>query len=149
MFEELSSILKVNDEGHLFLDLEKELILQHLEALESGFIKYFPGIDDNELDLIQNLFILPVEKVSDSLQDEFLEPELKADSCARDLFNKKLITEFRPLMCDSYPIVAKKAVQGVLSFVSSFRIWLLNSLANKNKTKKQIGCGKCCALCTF
>ena len=71
-------------------DLKKELILQHLEALESKFIKYFPDIDDDELGLIQNPFILPVEKVSDSLQNEFL--ELKANFCATNLFNEKLIT---------------------------------------------------------
>jgi len=46
-------------------------------------------------------FILPVENVPDSFQNEFL--ELRADSCARDLFNEKAITEFWPSMCDSYP----------------------------------------------
>ena len=35
MFEELSSILKVDAKEHVVLDLEKDLILQHLEALES------------------------------------------------------------------------------------------------------------------
>jgi len=63
-------------------------------------------------------FILPVEKVLDSFQDEFL--ELKAHSCARDLFNEKSITEFWPLMCDSYPNVAKKITQGILPFVSTY-----------------------------
>ena len=61
---------------------------------------------------------MPVEKVPDSLQDKFL--ELKADSCARDLFNEKSITEFCPLMCDSYPKVTKKAIQGILPFVSTY-----------------------------
>ena len=111
MFEELSSILKVDDKEHMLSNLEKELILQHMEALESEFIKYFPEFDNDELGLIQNPFILPVEKVPDSLQDEFL--ELKAGSCARDLFNEKSITEFWPLMCDSYPKVTKKAIQGL------------------------------------
>ena len=37
MSEELSSILKVDDEKQVLPDLEKELILQHLEALESEF----------------------------------------------------------------------------------------------------------------
>ena len=69
MFEELSSILKADDEEHVLPDLEKELILQHLEALESDFIKYFFEVDDDELGLIQIPFILSVEKVSDSLQD--------------------------------------------------------------------------------
>ena len=117
MFEELSSILKVDDEEHVLPNLEKELILQHLEALESEFIKYFSEIDKNELGLIRNPFILPVGKVPDSLQNEFL--ELKADFCARDLFNEKSITEFLPLMCNSYPKVIKKAIQGILPFLST------------------------------
>ena len=118
MFEELSSALKVDEEEHVLPDLEKELILQHLVELESEFIRYFPDIDDDELALIRNPFILPVEKVPDDFQDEFL--ELKADSCARDLFNEKSITEFWPLMCSSYPKVAKKAIQDILPFVSTY-----------------------------
>ena len=34
VFEELSSILKVDDKEHVLPDLEKELILHHLEALK-------------------------------------------------------------------------------------------------------------------
>ena len=94
------------------------MILQHLEALESEFFKSFPEIDNDKLGLIQNPFILPVEKVPDSLQDKIL--ELKADSCTRDLFNEKSITEFWPLTCDSYPKVTKKAIQGILPFVSTY-----------------------------
>ena len=67
MFEELSSILKVDDEEHVLPDLEKELILQHLKALESEFIKYSSDMDDDELGLLRNPIILPVEKVPDSL----------------------------------------------------------------------------------
>ena len=141
MSEELSSILKVDDKEHMFPNLEK-LILQHLKALESEFMKYFPDIDDDELGSIRNPFIMPIEKVPDSLQDEFL--ELKADSCARDLFNEKLITEFWLLMCDSYRKVTKKAIQGILLFVSTY---LCESgfsilLQIKKKKNKQIGCGK-------
>ena len=142
MFEELSSALKVDEEEHVLPDLEKELILQHLVELESEFIRYFPDIDDDELALVRNPFILPVEKVPDDFQDEFL--ELKADSCARDLFNEKSITEFWPLMCSSYPKVAKKSYPRYPSICLHIfmRIWVLNSLANEDKTKKQIGCGK-------
>jgi len=67
---------------------------------------------------VRNPFILPVEKVPDSFQDEFL--KLKIDTCAGDLFNEKSITKFWPLMCDSYPKVAKKAIQGILPFVSTY-----------------------------
>ena len=41
MFEELSSILKVDEEEHVLPELEKELILQHLVALELEFIRFF------------------------------------------------------------------------------------------------------------
>ena len=93
--------------------------MQRLEALESEFIKYFPDInDDDEPSLIQNPFILPVEKVPDSLQDKFL--VLKADFCTRDIFNEKSMTKFWPLVCDSYPKVTKKAIQGILPFVSTY-----------------------------
>ena len=61
MFEELSSILKVDDEEHVLSNLENKVILQHLEELKSEFIKYFPEIDDDELGLIRNPFILPVK----------------------------------------------------------------------------------------
>ena len=63
-----------------------------MKVLESKLIKYFPDIDDDELGLVQNPFILPVEKVLNSLQDEYL--ELHTDSCTRDLFNEKSITDF-------------------------------------------------------
>ena len=43
-FEELLSILKVDDDEHVLPNLKKELILKHLEAIESEFIKYFPDI---------------------------------------------------------------------------------------------------------
>ena len=62
MFEELSSILKVDDEEHVLPNLKNKVILQHLEELKSEFIKYFPEIDDDELGLIRNPFILPVKK---------------------------------------------------------------------------------------
>ena len=62
MFEKLSSILKVDKKEHVLPDLEKGLILQHLVALESEFIRYFPDINDDELALVRNPFILPVTK---------------------------------------------------------------------------------------
>ena len=68
MFKELSSILKVDDEERVLPDSKKELILQHFKALESEFIKYFPDIDDDDLGLIRNPFILPVEKIPNSLE---------------------------------------------------------------------------------
>ena len=119
-------------------DSQKELILQHLEALESEFMKYFPDINDDELGFIQNPFILPVKKIPDSLQDKFL--ELKADSFARDLFDQKSITEFWQLMCDYYLKVAKKAIQDILPFVSTYlcEFWFSTLLQMKTEQRNRL-----------
>jgi hypothetical protein len=61
---------------------------------------------------------LSVEKVPDDCQDEFL--ELKTTPRARNMFDEKSITEFCPLMCDSYPKVAERAVHALLPFVSIY-----------------------------
>ena len=78
---------------------ENEL-LQHLTALENEFSRYLSEISNDELDLVRNPFKLTVEKVSDHCQDEF--QELKTCSGVRDMFDVKSITEFWPLMLDSY-----------------------------------------------
>jgi hypothetical protein len=61
---------------------------------------------------------LPVDKVPDDCQDEFL--ELKTDSGARDMFDEKSNTEFWPLMCNSYPKVAERAIHTLFPFVSTY-----------------------------
>ena len=78
---------------------------------------------------IQLLF----QKVLNDSQDEFL--ELKIDSAIRDMCDEKLITEFRPLMCDSYQKVGKITIRTWFPFVilcaSSFSTLL------QIKTKQQ------------
>jgi len=118
MFEKLSSILVAGGEDQVLPEFAKNEILQHLTALENEFSRYFPELSDEELDLVRNPFKLSVEKVPDDCQDEFL--ELKTDSGARDMFDEKSITEFWPLMCDSYPKVAERAIHALLPFVSTY-----------------------------
>ncbi|CAG9822185.1 unnamed protein product [Phaedon cochleariae] len=72
----------------------------------------------NELDLLRNPFKLAVEIVPDDCQDEFL--ELKNDSGAKDLFDEKSVSEFWPLMCESYPKIAEIAIRALLPFVSTY-----------------------------
>ena len=118
MFEKLTSILDVCGEDKVLPQFAKNEILQHLTALENEFSRYFPELSDDELDLVRNPFKLSVEKVPDHCQDEFL--ELKTDSEVRDMFDEKSITEFWPLLCDSYPKVAEIAIRALLPFVSTY-----------------------------
>ncbi|XP_076359162.1 zinc finger BED domain-containing protein 5-like [Tachypleus tridentatus] len=118
-FEKLSSILVTGGKEKVLPEFgKKNEILQHLTALENEFSRYFPELSNDELDLVRNPFKFSVEKVSDDCQDEFL--VLKIDSGARDMFNEKSITEFWPLMCDSCPKVAERAIHALLPFVSTY-----------------------------
>ena len=117
----------------LSLAESQKLYKLNLVSVQENFLE----IVNDELGLIRNPFIVPVEKIPDSLQNEFL--EIKADSCARDLFNEKSITEFWPLMYDSYPKVTKKAIQGILPFVSTYLCKSEFSTLLQILTKKQIG----------
>ena len=118
MFEKLTSILDNYGEDKVLPQFAKNEILLHLTALENEFSKYFPELSDDEFDLVRNPFKLSVERVPDDLQDEFL--ELKTDSEVRDMFDEKSITEFWPLMCESYPKVSEIAIRALLPFVSTY-----------------------------
>ncbi|KAF0748418.1 protein FAM200A-like, partial [Aphis craccivora] len=87
-------------------------------TLEDEFERYFPEINGDELDLVRNPFRLQVEKIPDEYQDEFL--ELKMDSSAKDIFDEKSLTEFWPLMINSYPKVTEKALRALIPFVSTY-----------------------------
>ena len=92
--------------------------MQHLTALENELSRYFPGLSDDELDLVTNPFKRSVEKVPDHCQEEFL--ELKTDSRVRDMFHDTSITEFWSLMFESYPKVTEIAICALLPFVSTY-----------------------------
>jgi hypothetical protein len=72
---------------------------------------------------------------TDDCQDEFL--EMKNDSGAREMFDETSITEFRPLMCDSYPRVAERTIHALLPFVSTYLFESSFSTLLKMKTKQR------------
>ena len=84
---------------------------------------------------MQNPFKLSVEKVPHDCQDEFL--ELKTDLGARDMFDEKSITEFWPLMCESYPKVAERPIHALLPFVRTYICESGFSTLLQMKTKQQ------------
>ena len=47
-------------------------ILQHLVNLRKEFLTYFPEISEVDLELV-NPFAMPIEKVTDDLQDELID----------------------------------------------------------------------------
>lgn len=118
MFEELSSLFTTDNDDETVPESIRTEIVQHLTALEDEFERYFPEINGDELDLVRNPFRLQVEKIPDEYQDEFL--ELKMDSSAKDIFDEKSLTEFWPLMINSYPKVTEKALRALIPFVSTY-----------------------------
>ena len=97
---------------------------------------------------------MSVEKVPDDCQDEFL--ELKTDSGARDMFDEKSITEFWPLICDSYPKVAERAIHALLPFVSTYlcesgfstllKFSVVSTLLQKQRSRLEVQNDLRCAL---
>lgn len=148
MFDKLSAVLVSGEDDQVLSECARNEILQHLTALESEFSKYFPELSDEELDLVRNPFRLSVEKVPDDCQDEFL--ELKADSGARDLFEEKSLTEFWPLMFDSYPKVTEIALCALLPFVSTYLcesgFSALLNIKTKQRSKLEVENDLRCAL---
>jgi len=118
MFKELSSLFTTDNDDEIVPESIRTEIVQHLTALEDEFERYFPKINGDELDLVRNPFRLQVEKIPDEYQDEFL--ELKTDSSAKDIFDEKSLTEFWPLMINSYPKVTEKALRALIPFVSTY-----------------------------
>ncbi|KAL4104550.1 hypothetical protein QTP88_019845 [Uroleucon formosanum] len=89
-------------------------------------------IKGDELDLVRNPFRLQVEKIPDEYQDEFL--ELKTDSSVKDIFDEKSLTEFWPLMVNSYPKVTEKALRALIPFVTTLS---LKEISRNLKRKAQ------------
>lgn len=118
MFEELSSLFTtVNDDETIPESIRTEIV-QHLTALKDEFERYFPEINGDKLDLVRNPFRLQVEKIPDEYLDKFL--ELKTDSSAKDIFDEKSLTEFWPLMINSYPKMTEKALRALIPFVFTY-----------------------------
>lgn len=115
----------------------KNGIFKHLTDLENEFSQCFPEFSDEELDLVGNPFKLSFEKIPDDCQDKFL--EVKTDVGATETFHEKLITEFWPLMCDSYSN-ATKIIPCIDSICVDIFLWvrIFNSIANENQERNRL-----------
>ena len=79
MFEPLSCVVDGNLDQNL-----SSAILTHLTNLKKEFLTYFPEISNVDLELVRKPFSIPLEKVSDDLQDNLLisEMTLVAKTCS-------------------------------------------------------------------
>ena len=134
MYEKLSSILDVCSDDKELAQFTNISILLHLTALENKFDRYFPDLSDDDWNLVRNPFKLSAEQVPDHCLDESLEQE--NHSRVRDMFNEKSITEFWPMISDSYSKVTEIVIRALLPFVSTYHCELGFSSLMQIKTKQ-------------
>ena len=89
-------------------------ILQHLDNLWKEFLIYFSEISDVDLELVRKPFAIPIEKVTDDLQDELI--DFRNDSACKDMFENLSMGKFRARLCVPYPHIGKKCIKMLLSF---------------------------------
>ena len=76
--------------------------------------------------------------------------ELKTDSSAKDIFDEKSLTEFWPLMINSYPKVTEKALRVLIPFVSTYLcesgFSTLLQIKSNQRNRLDVENYMCCAL---
>ena len=110
-------LLDSREESYMPEVVEKDIV-KHLSNLQNEFDSYFSETSDEELDFVRNLFIFPVEKLSDECLDKFL--ELINDSGARQKYQKKTLSHFWVGLKDSYPQTTETAFHILILFVSTY-----------------------------
>ena len=88
-------------------------ILQHLVNLRKEFLTYFPEISEVDLELV-NPFAIPIEKVTDDLQDELI--DFRNESACKDMFETLSICKFWAKVYVSYPRVGKECIKVLMAF---------------------------------
>lgn len=98
----------------------KDSILTHLTTLRSSFDNYF-GNEELQHDVwIRNPFLFNVESVDDSdmAKDDLI--DLRHKELLKSEFQSKDLGEFWCSMMEPYPVLAKKALQSILPFVTTY-----------------------------
>ena len=123
--------------------------MKHLSSFESEFERYFQEISYNELDFVRSPFTFSVEKVSDECQDEF--SDLVNDSCAKQVYQEKLLTELWIEMKNSYSKITEKALRILIPFVSTYLceagLSTLLQIKTKQRNKLHVEDDLWCLLC--
>ena len=112
-------------------------ILQHLVNLWKEFLTYFPKIYDVDLELVRKPFAIPIEKVTDDLQDELI--DFRNDFACKDMFETLSICKFWARVCVSYPRVGKECIKVLLPFSITYLCEAGFSTLVQIKTKARNG----------
>ena len=116
MFENLDETLNKNKiTGNLYMT---QLVQAHLVTLRMELQSCFPELSEKESKLIRSSFIVNVQSLPDSIQEEFL--ELVNDSVAKDAFETLTLTKFWTKMSVTYPVVSDVVLNSLLVFPSTY-----------------------------
>ena len=125
-------------EGNLDVNIFFE-ILRHLVNLRKEFLTDFSKISDVDLRLVRKPFAIPIEKVTDGLQDELI--EFRNDSACKDMFETLSICKFWARMCTiSYPRIGKECIKVLLPFSITYlcEAGFCSSVQIKTKAQNRI-----------
>ena len=141
MFETLSSVVK----DTLDINVSSE-ILQHLVNLQKEFLIYFPEISAVDLELVRKPFGMPIEKVTDDLQNELI--DFRNDSTCKDMFETLSICEFWARVCVSYPRIGKECIKVLLPFSSTYlyEVGFSSLVAMKTKARNRLDVKMACVV---
>ena len=118
MFENLDEALN-KTKTKIIGNLEVAQHVQaHLASLQKELQSYFPELSEIESKLIRNPFVVNVQSLPDSIQEEFL--DLVNDSFAKDAFETLTLTKFWTKMSVTYPAVSDIALNSLLMFPSTY-----------------------------
>ena len=118
MFENIDEALnktKTKISGNLEV---AQLVQAHLASLRKELQSYFPELSEIESKLIRNQFVVNVQSLPDSIQEEFL--DLVNDSFANDAFEMLTLTKFWTKMSVTYPAVSDIVLNSLLMFPSTY-----------------------------
>ena len=112
-----------------------EIVKKHLQSLESNLKSYFPHLDVNKYNWIQNPFLAMPDTDNFKLQGEAI--ELKNDRNLRLKFEELCLNSFWIYIETEYPLLSKEALKVLLQFSTS---WLCEhgfSALTNIKTKRR------------
>ena len=95
-----------------------QLVQAHLASLQKELQSYFPELNEIESKLIQNPFVVNVQFLPDSIQEEFL--DLVNNSFAKKAFATLTLTKFWTKISVTYPVVSDVVLNSLLMFPSTY-----------------------------
>ena len=120
MFSTVTELLCQNPQ---FETMFWKLVTEHMK-LEKGIDGYFRSLREDEVAYLKNPFTANAQtlQAGTGTQEELI--ELQHDGFLRDGYSERNLSDFWFTMCRSYKRIAKRAIQALLLFLST---WLCKS----------------------